>query len=336
MAITTGVLRDGSPTVPTRMNEKPVAYSVIVPVYGDGVALPELFDRLSLMFTERSMASWELILVNDGSPRHCWASICKLVAENSGVRAIDLMRNYGQHNALLCGIRACLGEIVVTMDDDLQHPPEEVPALLDKLERGYDVVYGVPNRQQHGFLRDAASYLTKLALQSAMGVDVARNVSAFRVFRTELRMAFASFENPFVSIDVLLTWATTHFATVVVRHDARKQGKSNYTLRMLLRHALNMMTGFSTFPLQIASLVGFTFTVFGLIVLFYVLLRYLVSGNTVPGFPFLASIIAIFSGAQLFALGILGEYIARIHSGTMDRPPYAIREVRSKDTVRQS
>jgi undecaprenyl-phosphate 4-deoxy-4-formamido-L-arabinose transferase len=134
-----------------------------------------------------------------------------------------------------------------------------------------------------------------------------------------------------VSIDVLLTWATTRFCAVRVRHDPRAVGCSNYTFRKLVRLALTMVTGFSVLPLQLASFVGFAFTLFGFAVLAYVVGRYLISGTTVPGFPFLASVIAIFSGAQLFALGIIGEYLARIHSRTMEKPTYTIRETAAHD-----
>ena len=230
------------------------------------------------------------------------------------------MRNYGQHNSLLCGIRTAQYDVVVTMDDDLQHPPEEIPKLLKKLSEGYDVVYGTPQKKPHGFWRNIASRITKLALQSAIGVKIARSASAFRAFRTQLRDAFVTYQSPFVSIDVLLTWGSTSFATVPVRHDQRRVGVSNFTFRKLITHALNMMTGFSTLPLQLASLIGFAFTLFGLLVFVFVIGRYLVQGGSVPGFPFLASVIAIFSGAQLFALGIIGEYLARMHFRSMGRP----------------
>jgi undecaprenyl-phosphate 4-deoxy-4-formamido-L-arabinose transferase len=174
-------------------------------------------------------------------------------------------------------------------------------------------------------LRDLASRITKFTLQKAMGAETARQVSAYRVFRTELRGAFADFRGHHVSIDVLLTWATTRFAALRVQHDARRVGQSSYTLRRLIDHALNMLTGFSTFPLQLASLTGFAFTLFGAAILAYVVGSYLVQGSEVAGFPFLASIIAIFSGSQLFALGILGEYLARMHFRMMDRPSYAVR-----------
>ena len=241
------------------------------------------------------------------------------------------MRNYGQHNALLCGIRAAKYEVIVTMDDDLQHSPEEIPRLLARLDEGFDVVYGTPENEQNGLMRAIASRITRLALRSAIGAEVAKNVSAFRIFRTQLRDAFAGYQTPFVSIDVLLTWATTRFGATTVPFQQRHSGASNYTFRKLVRHALDMMTGFSTAPLQLASLIGFACTLFGIGVFFYVFVRYCLEGS-VPGFPFLASIIAIFSGAQLFALGVIGEYLARMHFRTMNRPVYFVRSVTAETT----
>jgi glycosyltransferase involved in cell wall biosynthesis len=299
--------------------------SVVVPVFNSEGTLDELVSRLKTVLSQFA-DEWEIILVNDGSQDESWRLVCKLARQYSWIRGIDLMRNYGQHNALLAGIREAQYSVIVTMDDDLQNPPEEIPLLLAKLHEGYDVVYGTPAREQHGLWRDLASRVTKLVLQSAMGAEMARKVSAFRVFRTQVREAFANYQGPFVSIDVLLTWGTTRFAAVSVRHDPRRIGKSNYTFRKLVTHALNMMTGFSVLPLQLASLMGFCFALFGLLVLVYVLGRYLIQGGSIPGFPFLASTIAIFSGVQLLSLGIIGEYLARMHFRMMERPTYVIRQ----------
>ena len=299
-------------------------HSVVIPVYNSERILPKLVAELAQILSALSVG-YEVILINDGSRDRSWEVICQLAQDYPWVRGINLMRNYDQHNALLCGIRAAKYEVIVTMDDDLQHPPEEIPKLLEKLAEGYDVVYGTPQKEQHGFSRDLASRITKLALQSAMGAETARKASAFRAFRTQVRAAFANYQGPLVSIDVLLTWGTTRFAAIPVRHDPRRIGVSNYTFRKLVTHGLNMMTGFSVLPLQLASLMGFSFTLFGLLVLVYVVGRYLIRGGSVPGFPFLASIIAIFSGAQLFALGIIGEYLARIYFRMMDRPTYMVR-----------
>ncbi|MGF6754844.1 glycosyltransferase family 2 protein [Paraburkholderia sp. GAS42] len=300
--------------------------SVVVPVYRSAPTLVPLIERLTPVL-KSAAEPYEVILVEDGGLDGSWQVIEMLAENDAHVRGIRLGRNYGQHNALLCGIRLARYSVIVTLDDDLQHPPEEIPKLLERLNAGFDVVYGAPEREQHSFWRDRASVITKIALQSTMGVETARHVSAFRVFRSALRDAFSAYRSPFVSIDVLLTWSTTRFTHVTVRHDPREIGVSNYTFRKLFNHAMNMVTGFSTVPLQIASLVGFGFTLLGVGLFCYVLARYFINGTSVPGFPFLASIIAIFSGAQLFALGMIGEYLARMHFRSMGRPAYAIAHV---------
>jgi glycosyltransferase involved in cell wall biosynthesis len=300
--------------------------SVVVPAYNSELSLHELTRRLQQVL-EAATREYELILVDDASRDGTWQLIQELVHADSRVRGVHLMRNYGQHNALLCGIRLARHELIVTMDDDLQHPPEEIPKLLKQLRPDTDVVYGTPASEQHGLWRDVATQVTKFALQSSMGAPIARRAGAFRLFRTQLRDAFAGYDGPYVSIDVLLTWATTRFDAVEVRHEPRRLGISNYTFRKLVVHALNMLTGFSTWPLQLASLTGFFFTAVGTAALLFVVIRYLIQGGVVPGFSFLASMIAIFSGAQLFALGIIGEYLARMHARTIQRPVYAVREI---------
>jgi glycosyltransferase involved in cell wall biosynthesis len=299
--------------------------SVVVPVYNGALTVGLLTQRLATILPSLA-GRYELVLVNDGSRDQSWQVIEELTKTNPWVNAINLMRNYGQHNALLCGIRAANNDVIVTMDDDLQHPPDEIKFLLQKLDEGYDVVYGTPRFEQHGLWRDMSSQVAKIVLSSAMGVDIARNIGPFRAFRTQVRNAFSTYQGTFVSIDVMLTWGTTKFAAIPVHHDLRHSGTSNYTFRKLMTHALNLMTGFSTLPLEFASLLGFASTLFGIGVLIFVLGRYLIQGEVVPGFPFLASIIAIFSGIQLFALGIIGEYLARMHFRTMERPTYVIQQ----------
>jgi len=302
----------------------PATVSVVIPVYNSEPILPDLVRRLGSVLPGMT-CDYEVIFVNDGSRDGSWSVITRLASEHSWIRGIDLMRNYGQHAAVLCGLRAARFDAVVTMDDDLQNPPEEIPRLLERLDAGAHVVYGTPRAEQHGLWRDLASQATKLVLQGAMGAQTARNISAFRAFRREICSAFGGYNGPYVNIDVLLTWGASRFACVAVDHNPRAAGASNYTLAALIRHALNMVTGFSTLPLRLASLVGFTFAAFGVAVLVYVVGRYLVLGYSFPGFPFLASIVAIFSGVQLFALGIFGEYLARMYSRTVGQPSYHVR-----------
>jgi len=307
---------------PTRLLD---GISLVIPVYNSEKSLPALASRLEETLPS-IIPAFEVIMVNDGSHDGSWETIIDLQQEYSWINGINLLRNYGQHNALLCGLRAAQYKITVTIDDDLQHPPEEISKLLTEIDNGFDVVYGTPIKGHHSMWRILASSITRLALQSTMGIENARKVSAFRAIRTQVRDAFANYRSPFVILDALLTWGTTRFAEVPTRHEPRETGKSNYTFGKLLLHAINMITGFSIVPLQLASWMGFGFALFGVVVLIYVIVRYLIQGGSVPGFPFLASTIAVFSGVQLFALGIIGEYLARMHFRLMEKPTYVVRE----------
>lgn len=298
--------------------------SVVIPVYRGAKSIPLLAQALHDVLPSLA-EQYEVIMVEDAGGDNSWEVIQQLASQYPWLRGIRMMRNYGQHAALLCGIRAAKHEIIVTMDDDLQHPPQEIQHLLTKLDEGYDVVYGSPRDKQHSGGRNLGSFAVRYALSSAMGVAAARHVSAFRAFRTHLRNAFTEFQSPYVSLDVLLTWGTTRFGHVEVDHKPRAIGTSNYTLRKLIAHALTMVTGFSIIPLRLASYLGFMLTIFGILLLIYIVpVRSLLGYEAVPGFTFLGSVIVIFSGAQMFTIGIIGEYIARIHFRLMDKPTYVI------------
>lgn len=301
--------------------------SVVIPVYNSKNTLVPLTEHLSVVLPQLA-ESYEVLMVNDGSRDGCWDVIMELSRRYPWVHGINLMRNYGQHNATLCGIRAAKFEVVITMDDDLQHPPEEMHLLLEKLKEGFDVVYGVPKKLPHSWWRNLGSVLTKLVVASAIGIKTVRDVSPFRAFRTDLRQAFDGYDNPDVMIDVLLSWGTTRFATVGVDEQPRRVGKSNYTFGQLLRMSLLYLTNFSTKPLRFSNIVGFFFTLIGFIGFIYVVTIYFIAGS-VPGFPFLASAIMVFSGVQLFALGIIGEYLARVFERTAGRRPYTIAQTTS-------
>lgn len=300
--------------------------SVVVPIYRGEPFIERLVTDLSRVlpaFTEE----YEILLIDDGSPDNSWSLIERATHEYQRVRGIRMMRNYGQHNATLCGVREACYEVVVTMDQDLQHPPEEIPLLLEKLDEGYDVVYGAPRKLPRGFLRNLMTAAIKWILAKVIGLPSVRNVSAFRAFRTNLREAFVNFQSPSLILDVLLSWGTTRFASVPVK--IRQAEHSSYNFTMLVRTAMLILIGYSTLPLRFASWVGFGMTLFGLGVFIYVLVVYFTAGSP-PGFPFLASMIALVSGAQLFALGIFGEYLARMFDRSMDRPPYVIHEMVGK------
>ncbi|NBX77146.1 MAG: glycosyltransferase [Proteobacteria bacterium] len=303
--------------------------SVVVPVFRSEKTLEELVKRLSSTLSSLT-SQYEIILVNDGSPDKSWEIIKRLSREQSHVFGINLSRNFGQHNALLAGIKAAQFDFIVTLDDDLQNPPEEIPTLISKISEGYDVVYGVARNRKDSLFRKWASFGTRLALSSIAGASAARYASSYRIFNAKMKKAFESFGGGYLSIDALLGWGTTSFGHVLVSHEARKEGESNYKFGKLLLHSITMLTGYSIIPLRMASIVGLGFLGFGFLVLAWVIGRFIINGGSVPGFPFLASIVTLFSGAQLFSLGIIGEYIGRMHFRVMDRPTYIVSDTTQK------
>ena len=312
--------------VPVEPNERPsTPLSVVIPVYRSAAILPELMARLHAVLPSLA-PQYEVILICDGSPDTSWSVIQELALKYPYLRGINLAKNYGQHNAVLVGIREAVHPIIVTLDDDLQHLPEEIHKLIATLDKGFDVVYGTPVALKHSLLRNLASAISKGAIQQSIGYENASKINAFRAFRTHLRDAFANYNDKFVSIDILLTWGTNKFSSVTVQHDARHSGVSGYNFRKLLVHAVNIITSYSSLPLQIASVLGFIFMMIGLLIFGYVIISYLCSDGGVPGFTFIASMIAVFSGVQLFSLGILGEYLSRIHFRSMGQPYAMIQE----------
>lgn len=304
--------------------------SVVIPVYNSESILPELIERLVKCLEDISR-NFEILLINDGSIDKSWDSILSITKLDDRVFGINLRRNYGQHNALLCGIRQAKYEVIVTIDDDLQHPPEEIYKLIKKLEEGFDVVYGIPAKLVHSRWRNFSSRFTKIFLGKMLGIKGIKYISAFRAFKIELRSAFSQFDSPTVIIDALLRWGTDKFGTVEVNELPRSAGRSNYNLIKLVKFAMLVLTGFSTIPLRFASLIGFFLTIFGIGILVYVVIKNFLGGDF-PGFTFLAAIISIFSGAQLFGLGIFGEYLAHVFNRSMRIPTYIVGEM--SDSIR--
>lgn len=299
--------------------------SVVVPAYRSQRTIGELARRISAALEG---SSHEVIIVVDGSPDNTWGEVEGLVHEYPNFIGVRLGRNAGQHNALLAGVRNARFATTVTLDDDLQNPPEEIPRLLAQLTEGIDVVYGVPDRVAQSPFRRFGSLVTRRTLAGVLGAPNARELSSFRAFRTSLRDGFADELGPGVSLDALLAWSTDRFHSQPVRHDPRTEGASNFNVRKLVRFALDMATGYSTRPLRFALRFGLLTGVLGFLLMAYVVGRAIVLGISVPGFPFLASTIAFFAGVQLITIGVIGEYLARMHFRVMRKPSYVIAEVR--------
>ncbi len=303
-----------------------MSLSVVIPCYRSARTLTPLVQQLLPVLREQAVEH-EVILVVDGSPDDTWSVAAGLAEVNPAVRAVRLSRNYGQHNALLAGIRLARHEVIVTMDDDLQHRPDQIPLLLSQLGPDTDLVYGVAAQEEHTWLRSLASRTVKAALRRGFKVEGAHRISAFRAFRTPLRDAFDQLTHPDINLDVALSWATTRADSVTVSMDERTVGQSNYTTRALLRHAFNMLVGYSTTPLRLVMMLGLAFGILGVVLVVTLLWSYLSGRIQVAGFTSLLTAITVFSSAQLVALGILGEYVGRIHGANAGSPSYVVREI---------
>jgi glycosyltransferase involved in cell wall biosynthesis len=302
-----------------------VSVSVVVPCYRSAAILPRLVERLNAVLPDIHPRH-EVILVVD-STDGTWDAARALAERFPHVQAIRMARNYGQHNALIAGIRAASGERIITMDDDLQHPPEELPKLVAALTDDLDVVYAVPESEEHSAVRNLTSWGAKsLVMGRTMGVPNADVLGPLRIFRTFLRAGFDQVSGPHVSVDIVLSWTTTRVGSVVVAMNQRAEGRSGYTLKSLLKHAVNMILGYSTKPLRLVTYLGFLIGVGGLLLTARLIWLYFTGDTKVAGFTTLASLVTIFSSAQLIGIGVLGEYLGRVHAHGMGRPTYVIRE----------
>jgi undecaprenyl-phosphate 4-deoxy-4-formamido-L-arabinose transferase len=296
--------------------------SIVVPTYKSPTTLTELVERTESL----GLSAFEIIIVDDGNNDATWEQIGLLSQTKKSVVGLRLGRNFGQHSALLAGVRKAKYSQIVTIDDDLQNPPEEIPNLLAKLVNGVDVVYGVSTQVRQNVWRRFTSRTAKAIFAKVLGFESAISISSFRAFRTQLREGFAGELGPHVSLDALLTWSTSRFSTLEVEHHARRVGKSNYSFTKLVRFMLDTATSYSTRPLRLATTLGFITTLFGLLLLVWVVGNAIFVGDSVPGFPFLAASIAVFSGVQLVVLGILGEYLGKIHFRAMNKPTFSVSE----------
>ena len=297
--------------------------SVVVPAYRSPGTLAQVVKEVDT-YVGPLCENLELIFVDDGSGDETWSTIQGMALEFEWVHGLNLLRNYGQHNALLAGLRQAQYEFVLTIDDDLQNPASSVQQLSDALGPDIDLVYGVPASEQQPAWRNIASKTTKAVIARALGPDVPTKSSAFRFFRRELVAASANANDPFIAIDVLLSWATNRTTHVTVDFASRQEGQSGYNLRSLFRHAFNMITGYSSRPLRFVSILGLLFAMLGFVLVAFVGVRYVTGDADVAGFTFLAATITLFSGVQLLSLGVLGEYLGRMHFRSMGRPPYVI------------
>ena len=308
------------------MSHQTIFMSVVVPVYNSAATLPLLIERLMAVLKTLN-GSFEIIFINDGSRDGSWDLLCQIQRTYpEQIVAIQLMRNFGQHNALMCGFRHARGRYIVTMDDDLQHPPEEIPKLLTAISTGNDdLVYGSADRRQHHAWRNLGSWLVNVVYRKLFRTSV--TISSFRIMTHELLETIFSYTLNYTFVDGLLAWNTQRIGEVIVDHHPRRTGRTGYSPAKLIALALNLFTNFSLLPLQIVSIVGFAASSAGLAAGGYYLLRYFQDNINVPGYASTIVSILVLGGVQLLSLGIIGEYLGRLHLNVNRKPQYTVRTV---------
>lgn len=298
--------------------------SVVVPVYRAGEGLVELHQRLTATL-QRLTSEYEIILVEDCGGDNSWEVIARLAERDPHVRGIRFSRNFGQHAATICGIAKSSGDWVVTIDDDLEQDPEDMVALIDKAREGYDLVYGVYGERSHSRWRNFTSEVARKLFSIAIP-SLNREYTSFRVLRQTVAQALPCFDSPYPFIDGYLSWVTHRYATVTVAHGARARGVSNYTLRKLVTHTVNIFVTFSDLPLRFAIWLGLGSFLGGLAWLLYIVVARLLGGITVSGYASMMAAVILFGGLQMFILGIMGEYLSRINFKTSRKPLYLVAQ----------
>lgn len=306
-----------------------VRYSVVIPVYRSGAWLEELVARIHTTLVPMR-EPFEVVLVNDASPDDgTWPVIGRLAAQFPSVRGFDLLYNVGQFAATVCGLEQARGELLVTMDDDLQHPPEEIPKLITAIQQHPDIlcVMGQHETKRHSPLRNAGSALYKRILDAVYGKSPALQMSSFRIMRRELAEALIRYRTARPLLGSMTVRLTRRMMNVPVVHHPRSHGRSGYTWPRLIGHVLDAVIYKSTLPLRVFSVLGFLTASLAFLIGVTVFLRWLAGEIATPGYTSLILTIAFFSGTILLGIGIVGEYVARIISEVSGPPRYEIRRI---------
>lgn len=309
--------------------KNPIAISVIVPVFNEENNISELYKRLTETLTNLGK-SYELFFVDDGSSDNSLKKLQEIQKQDSKVIVIKLARNFGQHPAIVAALHRVSGEAVVLIDADLQNPPEEIATLYEKFLQGIDVVYGIrAGREDAGWRRFGSNFVIWLT-EKMLGIKVpADMISGFRIIHHKVVKTLNNIKEQQYDTSVMMLWLGFSHAGVVVRHDNRLSGESKYSIWKLLFLTLDMLIGFSDFPLRAASFIGSLLALISIILGTYMLVLRLYGGVSVEGYTSLFVGVTFLAGIQLLFLGVIGEYIARIYRELKGRPYYVIGEIYS-------
>jgi len=303
--------------------------SVVIPVYRAQRSLHELYRRLTAAL-EQVAADFEIIFVEDCGGDRSWEIICELAEQDGRVQGVQFSRNFGQHAATICGFSRATGDRIITLDDDLEQRPEDIAELCRKADEGYALVYGVYRERSHSWWRNLTSEFARKLFRIAIP-SLNHEYTSFRLVERTLAQKLCDFDSPFPFVDGYLSWVTNNYSTVDVPHEFRAHGTSNYNLRKLLTHTINIFVTFSDLPLRMASWIGLGSFLVGMLWRVGIVLARLMGGITVSGFASLMAGIILFGGIQLLILGVMGEYLGRINFKSSRKPLFLV----GRETGRQ-
>ncbi|WP_341913645.1 glycosyltransferase family 2 protein [Ferrovibrio terrae] len=316
----------GETMTDTTLAPKPLfALSIVVPVYNGATSVPTLVEALAQLEVPGGL---EIVLVNDCSPDNS-LEVCRELCRKNAVAltVVNLARNFGEHNAVMAGLSHARGDYIINMDDDLQNPPEEVVRLWRYAkENAFDVVYTYYADKQHAAWRNLGSRFTNWCADHLLDKPKGLYLSSFRCMSAFVARTILIHTGPFPYVDGLIMQVTQNIGRLQVQHLARAEGRSNYTIRRLVRLFMSMFLNFSVMPLRIGTLVGFVMAALGLLA-FLVILVEAISGRTPQGYASVMAAILLLAGVQLIMLGLVGEYLGRLFLTVNRKPQFVVRDV---------
>lgn len=304
--------------------------SFVIPCYRSEHTLPHVVEEIRNTMERIGSYTYEIILVNDCSPDHTWKTISELCEKYDNITGIDFARNFGQHAALMAGLRTSDGDMVVCLDDDGQTPADEVDKLLAKLEEGYDAVYAKYEHKQHSTFRNLGSKVNELMTRMMLEKPADLYISSYFAVKRFVVDDMIRYENSYPYVIGLVLRATRNITNVVVQHREREEGASGYTLKKLIGLWFNGFTAFSVKPLRIATVLGVFSACLGFLYGIYTIIKKMVNPNVPLGFSSTMAAIVFFGGMIMVMLGLIGEYIGRIYISMNNSPQYVIRKKLSK------
>lgn len=300
-------------------------YSIVIPVYNSEKSLEKLCLRIADVFKTLN-ENYEIILVDDSSVDNSWQIMKALREKNSNIKLIQLMKNFGQHNAILCGFHHVSGDYVITMDDDLQNPPEEIPKLINEIKKGYDAVIGALDEKKDTLFKNTGSLFIRYLMTKIFNKPKELKLSSFRIMTRALTDNIKIFKTPYPFIGGMLLSLTRNIGNVEVKHEKRRYGRSTYNFGKLLKLALNLILNYTSLPLRLLGSIGLLISIFSFCLGLFFILKKIMLQNILPGWTTLVVLLSFFNGILLAILSIMGEYLTRIISEVSQHQQFIVRQ----------